>query len=152
MDYAVEEDLGRIMQEKRERLESVKANIVTAQKRQKERYDRKHSNPEVFAVGALVLKKDFTCKKRAGGKEQPPQIQTRPKDVHPQTRKRKMTLAAVKDLNRRKQKHQNLLDKPEGLLHFACLLQGTYLLHILSHIHSCNLHRMHRFDNPCAPR
>ena len=68
MDYAVEEDLGRIMQEKRERLESVKANIVTAQKRQKERYDRKHSNPEVFAVGALVLKKDFTRKKRAGGK------------------------------------------------------------------------------------
>ena len=68
MDYAVEEDLGRIMQEKRERLESVKANIVTAQKRQKEQYDRKHSNPEVFAVGALVLKKDFTRKKRAGGK------------------------------------------------------------------------------------
>ena len=49
-------------------LESVKANIVTAQKRQKERYDRKHSNPEVFAVGALVLKKDFTRKKHAGGK------------------------------------------------------------------------------------
>jgi len=54
------------MQEKRERLESVKANIVTAQKRQKEQYDRKHFNPEVFAVGALVLKKDFTHKKRAG--------------------------------------------------------------------------------------
>ena len=65
MEYAVEEDLGRIMQEKIERLKSVKANIVTAQKRQKEHYDRKHSNPEVFAIGALVLKKDFTHKKRA---------------------------------------------------------------------------------------
>ena len=31
-------------------------------------YDHKHSNPGVFAVGALVLKKDFTRKKQAGGK------------------------------------------------------------------------------------
>lgn len=50
------------------RLEAVKENIIPAQKRQKDQYDCKHSNPEVFAVGALVLKKDFTRKKRAGGK------------------------------------------------------------------------------------
>ena len=43
-------------------------NILVAQQRQKEQYDCKHSNPEVFAVGALVLKKDFTRKKRAGGR------------------------------------------------------------------------------------
>ena len=50
------------------RLESVKENILVAQQRQKEQYDHKHSNPEIFTVGALVLKKDFTRKKRAGGK------------------------------------------------------------------------------------
>ena len=47
------------------RLEAVKDNIIMAQKRQKDQYDH---NPEVFAVGALVLKKDFTCKRCAGGK------------------------------------------------------------------------------------
>ena len=30
-------------------------------------YDCKHSNPHVFAVGSVVLKKDFTRKKHAGG-------------------------------------------------------------------------------------
>ena len=67
-DHPVEEELERIMEERRQRLESVKENILIAQMRQKQQYDCKHSNPEVFAVGALVLKKDFTRKKRAGGK------------------------------------------------------------------------------------
>ena len=49
-------------------LEQAKANIVIAQERQKKVYDRKHSNPEVFKIGAVVLKKDFTRKKRRGGK------------------------------------------------------------------------------------
>ena len=61
-------ELERMMEERRARLEVVQANILAAQERQKEQYDRKHSNPEVFRVGSLVLKKDFTRKKHAGGK------------------------------------------------------------------------------------
>ena len=57
-----------VMEEGRERLEIVKENIVNAQRKQKEQYDRKHSKPEVFSIGALVWKKDFTRKKHAGGK------------------------------------------------------------------------------------
>lgn len=68
LDAFNDEEVERMMEERRVRLEAVKENIITAQKRQKDQYDRKHSNPEVFAVGALVLKKDFTRKKRAGGK------------------------------------------------------------------------------------
>ena len=52
-------------------LEKAKANILCAQLRQKRGYDRKHSNPYVFRVGGLVLKKDFTRKKRKGGKLDP---------------------------------------------------------------------------------
>ena len=48
-------------------LESVKKNII-AQTKQKEQYDKKHANPEVFKLGSIVLKKDFSHKKRAGGK------------------------------------------------------------------------------------
>ena len=33
-----------------------------------EQYDRKHSNPELFKEGQLVLRKDFTRKKTRGGK------------------------------------------------------------------------------------
>ena len=49
-------------------MERVKANIAAAQARQKEQYDKKHHDPEIFAEGALVLKKDTKRKKRAGGK------------------------------------------------------------------------------------
>ena len=49
-------------------MEKAKTNILIAQQRQKKAYDRKHANPEVFKVGAVVLKKDFTRKKRKGGK------------------------------------------------------------------------------------
>ena len=48
-------------------LEKVKANIKVAQEKQKRIYDRKHNNPPHFAIGSLVLKKDFLRKKRAGG-------------------------------------------------------------------------------------
>lgn len=48
--------------------EKVKANIAAAQARQKEQYDKKHHNPDIFTKGALVLKKDMKRKKRAGGK------------------------------------------------------------------------------------
>ena len=45
----------------------VKENIEKAQAKQKEQYDRKHTLAGSFAVGALVLKKDFTQKHRGGG-------------------------------------------------------------------------------------
>ena len=45
----------------------VKENIEKAQAKQKEQYDRKHTLAGSFAVGALVLKKDFTRKRRYGG-------------------------------------------------------------------------------------
>ena len=40
---------------------------MEAQKKQKEVYDRKHADPPKFAVGTIVLKKDFCRKKRKGG-------------------------------------------------------------------------------------
>ena len=49
-------------------LQEAKKNIITAQTRQKRDYDKKHSCPETFKVGSTVLKKDFTRKKRKGGK------------------------------------------------------------------------------------
>jgi hypothetical protein len=67
MAHFNDDELDKMMEARRVRLESVKANIVLAQERQEEQYDRKHANPDVFAVGSLVLKKDFTRKKRAGG-------------------------------------------------------------------------------------
>ena len=40
-----------IMEERIARLVGVKENILVAQARQKEAYDKKHYNPEVFKVG-----------------------------------------------------------------------------------------------------
>ena len=47
---------------------SAKENILRAQVRQKEQYDRKHVHAPNFQVGTRVLKKDFTRKRRKGGK------------------------------------------------------------------------------------
>ena len=52
-------------------LQDAKKNILRAQAKQKAAYDRRHCHPEVFRVGAMVLKKDFTRKKRKGGKLDP---------------------------------------------------------------------------------
>ena len=52
-------------------LKEVKNNISQAQQKQKEAYDRKHANPSTFEVGATVLKRDLTRKKRRGGKLDP---------------------------------------------------------------------------------
>ena len=60
--------IQKIQEDTQKRLEKAKANITCAQQKQKEVYDRKHHQPEVYTVGALVLKKDFTRKKRKGGK------------------------------------------------------------------------------------
>ena len=46
----------------------VKENIMAAQAKQKRDYDRKHAKPSLFRVGAIVLAKDYTRKKRKGGK------------------------------------------------------------------------------------
>ena len=62
------EALTNMLDARRKRLEEAKANIVSAQQKQKEIYDCKHHQPEVFAIGAIVLKKDFTRKKQKGGK------------------------------------------------------------------------------------
>ena len=54
--------------ERQRTLEAVKENIEQAQKKQKEHYDLKHSAETCFNVGSVVLKKDFTRKRRRGGK------------------------------------------------------------------------------------
>lgn len=56
---------------RREVLERVKVNIAKAQAKQKKQYDKKHAVPSAFRVGVRVLKKDFTRKKRRGGKMDP---------------------------------------------------------------------------------
>lgn len=56
------------MQAVQEMLQEAKGNILYAQKKQQEVYDKKHYIPECFKNGLLVLKKDFTRKKRKGGK------------------------------------------------------------------------------------
>ena len=58
----------QIMQHRQQLLEAAKANIKKQQEKQKELYDRKHARPNAFVVGQKVLKKDFTRKKRRGGK------------------------------------------------------------------------------------
>ena len=54
--------------QRQELLQQVKANILKAQEKQKEYYNRKHVNPGTYTVGAKVLKKVFLRKKRKGGK------------------------------------------------------------------------------------
>lgn len=46
-------------------------NIERAQEKQKKQYDKKHAAPSAFRVGVRVLRKDFTRKKRRGGKMDP---------------------------------------------------------------------------------
>ena len=49
-------------------LEEVQKNIISAQKKQKEQYDKKHSKAVFYSAGTHVLKKDFRKKKRKGSK------------------------------------------------------------------------------------
>ena len=58
-------ELDRMMEETRARLEVVQANILAAQERQKEQYDRK---PRRVASRFTSAEERFPCKKRAGGK------------------------------------------------------------------------------------
>ena len=57
-----------LMSHRKNVLERVKSNIIKAQKKQKEEYDKKHANSLRFKVEATVLAKDMKRKKRKGGK------------------------------------------------------------------------------------
>ena len=62
-------DMTELQKKRTELLECAKQNILSAQEKQKTAYERKHSKlREKFQVGQMVLKKDFTRKKRIGGK------------------------------------------------------------------------------------
>ena len=63
----VEEHIAYLTQKRQNVFDQVKKNIKQAQRKQKEVYNRKHSNPPKFSIGTLVLKKDFRRKKRKGG-------------------------------------------------------------------------------------
>ena len=63
-----EPDMAKLAEERARRLEEAKQNILQAQQKQKEMYDKKHAKPECYKIGQLVLKKDFTRRKRKGGK------------------------------------------------------------------------------------
>ena len=68
MESFHDEEIEAKLEERRAQLDCVKEKILIAQQKQKEHYDRKHSQPAVYSIGVLVWKKDFTRKKRAGGK------------------------------------------------------------------------------------
>ena len=61
-------DFEEIKESRKTLAERVKKNIATAQAKQKKYYDKKHSGQSSFGVGCVVLKKDFTRKKRRGRK------------------------------------------------------------------------------------
>ena len=63
-----EPDAAKLAEERAMRLGEAKGNILAAQEKQKAAYDKKHAKPDCFQEGELVLKKDFTRKKRKGGK------------------------------------------------------------------------------------
>ena len=65
------EDIERLNKEREKHLRTAKANIVTAQKKQKAHYDKIRAKPLCYKVGAIVLVKDFKRKKRKGGKLDP---------------------------------------------------------------------------------
>ena len=64
-------DIQGLNEERERRLQKAKLNIVAAQKKQKEHYDKKRAKPLCYNTGAIVLVKDFTRKKRKGGKLDP---------------------------------------------------------------------------------
>ncbi len=69
-EYNEAADLGEVERKaKRQETEaSIKANIDKAQAKQKEYYDHKYGAASCFGIGSIVLKKDFTRKKRHGRK------------------------------------------------------------------------------------
>ena len=49
-------------------LERIRSNIEKARQMQKEQYNKKHTVAGAFALGNLLLKRDFMRRKRHGGK------------------------------------------------------------------------------------
>lgn len=64
----LEPDLDKVSSQRKKMEESVKANIEMAQAKQKKHYDAKFGAASCFGVGSAVFMKDFTRKKRQGGK------------------------------------------------------------------------------------
>ena len=52
-----EPDIAKSAEKRARRLEEAQENILKAQQKQKEVYDKKHAKPECFKIGQLVLKK-----------------------------------------------------------------------------------------------
>ena len=71
IDDVDSDDVNKLTEKRKNLLQIAKANILNAQKKQKDYYDRKRANPLYYKSGALVLVKDFTRKKRKGGKLDP---------------------------------------------------------------------------------
>ena len=65
---AEDQDSFELATKRRKTEDAIRENIGKAQKKQKEYYDLKHGSAACFDVGSTVLKKDFTRKKRKGGK------------------------------------------------------------------------------------
>ena len=70
-DVITFDDIERLAEGRRQRLQKAKENISAAQRKQKQHYDKKRARPICYKIGALVLVKDFTRKKRKGGKLDP---------------------------------------------------------------------------------
>ena len=68
LDPVHESNTEELLERRNKKLMMVKENITAAQAKQKRDYDLKHAKPSLFRVGALVLAKDHTRKKRKGGK------------------------------------------------------------------------------------
>ena len=67
--YAFDDpDISTLSTARQQVLEQAKTNILQAQAKQKEQFDKKHANPQCFQIDQQVLKKDFTRKKTRGGK------------------------------------------------------------------------------------
>ena len=69
--YSEQQSIESLFSSRKELLQKVKSNILRAQKKQQEHYDKKHAIPPSFRVGISVSRKDFTRRKRHGGKMDP---------------------------------------------------------------------------------
>ena len=64
----LEPNVDEVTSKRKKMEENVKTNIELAQNKQKEYYDQKFGAASCFSVGSAVFMKDFTRKKRQGGK------------------------------------------------------------------------------------
>lgn len=110
------EDIEELNKERERRLQKAKANIVDAQRKQKKHYDTKRAKPLCYKTGALVLVKDFTRKKRKGGKLDPKWIG--PYVIQKKLTRGVYTVALQNDLSKTRKvtgAHLKLYKKPSKL-------------------------------------